>query len=180
MKQNSTTSFAKSFRVKHYVILIAVIISSLFVWQMSSAQTDTVSATVTATSLAISLTGGTISFGSVALSASTTTVGNGYQQTATNDGSIMKLNVRTSQTTGGSTPWDNQATIATNKYKLEVATTSASNGYMTFQGNDTYLTASSSMPAGNTEILDFRFTAPSSSTEFVEKTMTITVQAAAI
>lgn len=135
--------------------------------------------TTSAIVYSVSLSGGTISFGSVDFGVSSSTgSGNGYTQTATNDGDDMQLNVKTSITTGGATPWNNAATISLDNYKLEVSTTSGSS-FMTLQGTDTYLTASSSMAAGNAETLDFRFTTPSSSSDFAEKTFTITVQASA-
>ena len=47
---------------------------------------------------------------------------------------------------------------------------------MTLQATDTYLTASSSMTSLLDQDLDFRFTTPTASTDFVEKSLTITVQ----
>ena len=160
----------------YYIVFVAVVLGSLFLWQMSVAQTDTVAATVTATDLSVSLTGGSISFGSMNLSASSSTgSGNGYTQTATNDGSIMQLNVKTLDTAS----WTVGTSPSSEVYKLEVSTTSGSS-WMTFQSDNTYLTASTSMPAANTETLDFKFWTPTATSDFAQQTMTITVQAASI
>ena len=141
-----------------------------------AATTAAVTATVSAVNLAISVADGSIAYGSVNLSTATTTANNGETQVVTNDGSTMKLNVKSSDATGG-TAWTLGTSIGSNIFKHEVSTTTGST-YMTFQATDTYLTASTTIAAGLTQNLDFRFTTPSGSTDFVQKAITITVQAA--
>ena len=141
-----------------------------------AATTAAVTATVSAVNLAISVADGSIAYGSVNLSTATTTANNGETQVVTNDGSTMKLNVKSSDATGG-TAWTLGTSIGSNIFKHEVSTTTGST-YMTFQATDTYLTASTTIAAGLTENLDFRFTTPSASTDFVQKSITVTVQAA--
>ena len=141
-----------------------------------AATTANVTATVSAVNLAISVADGSIAYGSVNLSTATSTAGNGETQTVTNDGSTMKLNVKSSDATGG-TAWTLGTSIGSDIFKHEVSTTTGST-YMTFQATDTYLTASTTIAAGLTQDLDFQFTTPSASTDFVQKSITITVQAA--
>ena len=141
-----------------------------------AATTANVNATVTAVNLAISVADGSIAYGSVNLSTATTTANNGETQVVTNDGSTMKLNVKSSDATGG-TAWTLGTSIGSNIFKHEISTTTGST-YMTFQATDTYLTASTSIAAGLTQNLDFRFTTPSGTTDFVQKSVTVTVQAA--
>ena len=141
-----------------------------------AATTANVTATVTAVNLAISVADGSIAYGSVNLSTATTTANNGETQVVTNDGSTMKLNVKSSDATGG-TAWTLGTSIGSDIFKHEVSTTTGST-YMTFQATDTYLTASTSIAAGLTQNLDFRFTTPSGTTDFVQKSVTVTVQAA--
>src|SRR3989344_7314765 len=119
-----------------------------------AATTANVTATVSAVNLAISVADGSIAYGSVNLSTATSTAGNGETQTVTNDGSTMKLNVKSSDATGG-TAWTLGTSISSNIFKHEVSTTTGST-YMTFQATDTYLTASTTIPAGLTQNLDFR------------------------
>ncbi|MBI4089049.1 hypothetical protein HY415_03045 [Candidatus Kaiserbacteria bacterium] len=139
-----------------------------------AASTAAVTATVTATNLAVSVTDGSIAFGSVALNTATTTAGNGETQTVSNDGSNAVINVKSGNATGGTT-WTLGTSPGSNIFKLEVSTTTGS-AYMTFQATDTYLTASSSSASLTTGSFDFRFTTPTGSTDFVQKSLTITVQ----
>lgn len=159
------------------VIIIGVaIIGSLFVWQVTgAAATGNVTATVTATNLAVSIAGdGAIAFGSVALNTATTTAGNSDTQVVTNDGSTATLNVKSGNASNG-TAWTLGTSPGSNIFKLEVSTTTGSS-YMTFQATDTYLTASTTFSTLSSGNLDFRFTTPTGSTDFVQKSLTITVQ----
>ena len=161
-----------------YIVVMAFVVGGGFLLGhiTRAATTANVTATVSAVNLAISVADGSIAYGSVNLSTATTTAGNGETQVVTNDGSTMKLNVKSSDATGG-TAWTLGTSIGSNIFKHEVSTTTGST-YMTFQATDTYLTASTTIAAGLTENLDFRFTTPSASTDFVQKSITVTVQAA--
>jgi hypothetical protein len=155
---------------------VAIVILSI-VWGYSTraAETAEVAATVTATNLAVSVSDGSIAFGSVALNTATTTAGNSDTQTVTNDGSDAAINVKSSDATGG-TAWTLATSVGVlDEFKLEVSTTTGST-YMTFQATNTYLTASSTSVSLTSGDLDFRLTTPSSSSDFVEKSLTITVQ----
>jgi hypothetical protein len=136
--------------------------------------TDTVTATVTATNLAVSVSDGTIAFGSVALNTATSTPGTGQTQTVSNDGSNAALNVKSTDATNG-TPWVLGTSPGSDIFKLEVSTTTGST-YGTLQATDVYSTASSTFTSLTTQALDFRFTTPTVSTDFVQKSLTITVQ----
>src|SRR3989344_5380996 len=151
------------------------VLVSLFVWQMAgAASTATVSATIRAKNLAVSVADGSIAFGSVALNTATTTAGNSDTQTVTNDGSDAVLNVKSGNATGGTT-WTLGTSAGSDIFKLEVSTTTGST-YMTLQATDTYLTASSTFASLEDQDIDFRFTTPTGSTDFVQKSLTITVQ----
>ena len=155
--------------------MVAIVVFAVIWGQSARALTEvTVAATVTATNLAVSVSDGSIAFGSVALNTATTTAGNSDTQTVTNDGSDAALNVKSGNATGGTT-WTLGTSAGSDIFKLEVSTTTGST-YMTLQATDTYLTASSSMTSLLDQDLDFRFTTPTASTDFVEKSLTITVQ----
>lgn len=153
------------------VLLCAV---AFFAYNAFAQTTDTVTATVTATNLAVSVSDGTIAFGSVALNTATTTVGTGQTQTVSNDGSNAVLNVRSSDATNG-TPWEVGVAPGSDIFQLEISTTTGSS-YATFQDTDVYLTASSTFGSLLDQVVDFRFTTPTVSTDFVQKSITITVQ----
>ena len=174
---NSFSSLTKHFRFQILVgggVVIALLAVSFWAYSARAASTATVAATVTATNLAVSVSDGSIAFGSVALNTATTTAGNSDTQTVTNDGSDAAINVKSGNATGGTT-WTLGTSAGSDIFKLEVSTTTGST-YMTFQATDTYLTASSTSVSLTSGDLDFRFTTPTVSTDFVQKSLTITVQ----
>lgn len=121
---------------------------------------------------------GVITYGYVALSTATSTVGNGYTQTAQNDGNTTeKLNVKSSNATGG-TAWTLASSIGSNQFKHEFSTTTGST-WTTMSTADTYVTAAPSVAQSGTVNFDFRLTTPSSSSDYAQKSITITVQAVA-
>ncbi len=121
---------------------------------------------------------GTVEYGFVELSASSSTVGNGYTQTAVNDGSATeKLNIKSSDAIGGTT-WTLAPSIGSDQFKHEFSTTSGST-WSPLSAADTYVTASPSVAVSGTVNLDFRLTAPSDSSDYQQKSITITIQAVA-
>lgn len=175
--------FSVSFRgvSRRFVAMVVAgaLVFTISGWQsIRAAETGTIAATVTATNLAVSVSDGTIAFGSVTLNTATTTAGNSDTQTVSNDGSTAQLNVKSGNATGGTT-WTLGTSPGSDIFKLEVSTTSGAS-YMTFQATDTYLTASSTFSSLTNGNLDFQFTTPTASSDFVEKSLTITVQVTTI
>src|SRR3989344_5052677 len=170
------STFIKDFRFAALRGGVVAIVVFAVIWGQNAraATTAPIAATVTATNLAVSVSDGSIAFGSVALNTATTTAGNSDTQTVTNDGSDAAINVKSSNATGGTT-WTLGTSAGSDIFKLEVSTTTGST-YMTFQATDTYLTASSTSVSLTSGDLDFRFTTPTVSTDFVQKSLTITVQ----
>jgi len=167
--------FGPGRRYTALVTSIALVVSIFGWYGVRAADIGVVSATVSATNLAVSVTDGTIAFGSVALGVATSTAGGtGQTQTVTNDGSDAALNVKSGNATNGTT-WTLGTSPGSDVFKLEVSTTTGST-YVTFQATDTYLTASTTFDSLTSGPLDFRFTTPTVSTDFVEKSLTITVQ----
>jgi len=121
---------------------------------------------------------GVIEYGFVELSAASSTVGNGYTQTAENDGNTTaKFNVKSSDATGGTT-WTLASAIDNNTYKHEFSTTTGST-WTVLPDNATYVLANPSVAESGTVDFDFRITVPDSSSDYQEKSITITVQAEA-
>lgn len=164
--------------IPRYVAMVAavtLVVAVFGLYTARAADTGEVAATVTATNLAVSVTDGSIAFGSVALNTATTTVGSvSDHQTVSNEGSTAHLNVKSSNATGGTT-WTLGMSPGLDIFKLETSTTTGSS-YATFQATDTYLTASSTFATLTDGSLDFRFTTPNDSSDFVQKALTITVQ----
>jgi len=157
-----------------HLLLLFVAGLMLYSFTVSAQSTDTVAATVTATNLAVSVNDGSIAFGSVALNTATSTHGTGQTQTVSNDGSNATLNVKSSNATNGTT-WTLGTSPGSDIFSLGVSTTTGSS-YSLLQATDVYLTASSTFLSLTTGPLDFRFTTPTVSTDFVQKSLTITVQ----
>jgi hypothetical protein len=157
-------------------VSVFLLICSLFTvaYKAQALDTGTVAATVSATNLAVSVSDGTIAFGSVALGTATSTVGTPQTQVVSNDGSTAALNIKSGNATNGTT-WVLGTNPGSDIFKLEVSTTTGAT-FTTFQATDTYLTASSSFTSLTTGDVDFRFTTPTVSTDFIEKSLTITVQ----
>ena len=121
---------------------------------------------------------GVIEYGFVELSTASSTVGNGYTQTAQNDGNTTeKLNVKSSNATGGTT-WTLASSIGTNIFKHEFSTTTGLR-WDVMPDSATYVTAAPSVVVSGTVSFDFRLTTPSASTDYQQKSITITVQAVA-
>lgn len=177
MTNHFFTSFMSTRVYNFFFVTVAsiLLLAMVFGGYNALAQaTDTLTATVSATNLAVSVSDGTIAFGSVALNTATTTVGTGQTQTVSNDGSNATLNVKSSNATNGTT-WTLGTNPGSDIFKLEVSTTTGST-YGTFQATDVYLTASSTFASLTNQLVDFRFTTPTVSTDFVQKSLTITVQ----
>jgi hypothetical protein len=120
---------------------------------------------------------GSISYGFIDLNSSSSTVG-GDTQTAENVGSQNEaVNVRSGNALGG-TSWLLAGTVASDQYTHEFSTTTGA--AWTFLPDDsTYVTADSFVTPSGTLDFDFRLTAPSGTTDFTEKSITVTVQAVA-
>lgn len=140
----------------------------------------TINATVTARNLAITRTSdGTLTYGTLDLSAVTTTDPTGSineVQTFQNAGSQAKFNIKTDSTTGGATPWTAGAAVNTDVYVHWFATTTDITWQM-LETNNTYETATT-IENGVSLNVYLKFQAPSGSTEYVQKTVPVTVQAA--
>jgi len=121
---------------------------------------------------------GTISYGFVELGTASSTVGNGYTQTAHNDGNAAeKLNVKSSDASGG-TSWTLASSIGSNQFKHEFSTTTGST-WTTMPDSATYVTAVPSLSTNGTATFDFRITTPNATSDYQQKSVTITVQAVA-
>lgn len=172
--------FAKNFYSRVFTGGVIVIFMIMIIWGgfAQAADTDDITATVTATNLAVSVSGdGQIAFGSVALDTATTTAGHSDTQTVNNDGSTAHLNVKGSNATGGTTWTLDTSNVTTDHYRLEVSTTTGAS-YMNLVDASTYTTASTTFTSLTSGNLDFRLTTPADSSDFVEKSITITVQVA--
>lgn len=160
------------------IIVIALVLGNIFLVQgVQAATTATVSATVTAQNISVTVSTGTVTYGSVGLSSTqdTTATGVNQTQTATNNGNVAEdFNISSSNATGG-TAWTISGTsIGADQYMHEFSTNSGTSWTATTTG---YTLMASNIAALGTQNFDLKIHTPSSSTDYVQKTITVTVQA---
>lgn len=131
--------------------------------------------------ISISITSdGTVSYGIIAASASKNTTASGLNdtQTAQNGSTIAEnFNIKTSNATGG-TQWTLGATPGTDVFVHEFSTNGGV-GWTAFTTADSYQTLATGIAASGTQNFDLRITVPSTSSDYQQKTITVTVQAVA-
>jgi hypothetical protein len=142
-----------------------------------AADTGTVTCTVTATLVSVTVTDGNVTYGALALGANTTTLALADTQTATNDGTVAEdFNIKSSNATrGGGTNWTLVTTTpGSNEFKHEFSTNGGS-GWTAM--TTSYQTLKSNVLSSSNQTFDLRITMPSSTTDYLQHTITITVQA---
>jgi hypothetical protein len=145
-----------------------------------AATTANVSATVTAQLISVTVASGTVAYGTVVLSGTKDTTASGLNntQTATNNGNVAEdFSISSSNATGG-TQWTISGTaIGSDQYMHKFSV----NGGSTWAAMTTSNTslASNIAATSGTRTFDLQILTPSSSTDYTQKTITVTVLAAA-
>jgi len=156
-----------------------------------AADTGVVTATVTPQLISVSVSPGSVAYGTLALSVndgSRTTKESGTI-TATNDGNVTeKFNIKGSDATGGSTPWTlsdtpaDTGTVAANQYVHDFSQTVPFDETTDKSLNSvTYKELAASVAVGANDTSELQMNMPTSSTDAsAQKSTTVTVQATAI
>ena len=136
------------------------------------ADTDTVTATVTAELITITVTDGSVDYG--VLSINTSKEDN--SQVVTNNSNVaVDLEVKSSDAVGGH-DWDLAAAAAADAYTHEFAPDGSS--WTTFNvDNNTYASLKTNVAVSGVQDLDLKIGTPTSVTDNEEKTITVTVLA---
>jgi len=145
--------------------------------------TADVSATVTAQLVSVSVADGGITYGILPLDSTedTTTSGLNDVQTATNNGNIAEsLGIRSSDAVSDGTNWELAAARGTDEFTHEFSLNDGSSWTAFDVDNATYSTLNSNVAVNGTQTFDLRIGTPDNSTDSVEHTVTVTVQATAI
>ncbi len=169
------------------VFLILLLVPFLHITKALAATTGTVAATVTPQLISVAVTDGAVAYGILDLSASQDTTSGGLDdtQTATNDGNISQdFNIKSTDAVGG-TNWTLAGTIGADQYKHSFCTTGGgapdpcdtTPSYTAM--TTSYASLGTSISAAGTKKFDLKLDTPSSTTDFVEKSITVTVQAVA-
>lgn len=168
---------------KLVLIVVALALAfDLFPDSASAASTASVTATVTAQNISVSVADGTVSYGTLALDTSKSTLSGGVndQQTATNNGNVTEdFNIKGSN----SASWtlDSVNTTADHYiHKFCTATCGTEGTPTNFTALTTgYASLGTSIAASGTKTFDLRITTPQTSSVYTSQSVDITVQAVA-
>lgn len=178
----------KTSKMKNRYLIALSLLAVLFLFPLSNvhaATTGTVAATVTPINISVSVTDATVAYGFLDVSSSkdTTSGGTNDTQTATNDGNVAEdLNILSTNATGGTT-WTLAGSIGANQYKHSFCITGSGSPDLcdaspTWTAMTTsYQALSSNIAASGTKKFDLKIDTPSSVSDYVQKSITVTVQA---
>jgi hypothetical protein len=147
--------------------------------------TGSVAATVSPQNISVAVTDGTVAYGTMNLSSSKDTTSSGVDdsQTATNDGNIAEdFNISSSNATGGS-GWTLAGTIGADQYKHSFCNTGSGSPDPCDTGatwnamSTSYSSLGTNIAASGTSKFDLKIDTPSSTTDYLQKSITVTVQA---
>lgn len=133
---------------------------------------------VSGTTISVSVSDGAVSYGALVVNTEedTTATGVNDTQTATNDGNVTEdFNIRTSIATGGTT-WSVGSTAGSDSYVHSFSTNSGSS-WEILDVADAYETLSTAVSSSGTQDFDLKIGTPTSVSDYVQKTITVTVQA---
>lgn len=170
--------------MKFFISLFVLsLLLSLSFGVVTKAQTEgTVTATVTAQEVSVSVSDGTVEYGTLAVSTTENTAASGSlndTQTATNDGNVTAdLEIKGQDATGG-TGWTLAGTIGADQYIHDFCITDCDGTPTWTPLTTTYQTLASSVAAAGTQDFDLRLSMPSSTTDYVQKSVDVTVQISA-
>lgn len=156
-------------------LLILTITAQLCILPVKAAQTASVTATVTVQNISVSVSDGIVSYGTLALNATTDT-NPADLQTATNDGNVtVDFNIKGAD----SAAWTLASTNGANQYVHSFCTAvcgTAPANYTPLTTNYQTL-ASGKAPAG-TQTFDLYLLTPTTTSSYVQQSVDVTVQAA--
>ena len=144
---------------------------------VQGADTAPVSATVTPKLITVSVSPGTVAYGILGTNTTTSTIPAELDQTQTaTDGSNVDvaLNIKSSDAVGG-TPWELAAAAGENAFVHKFKGGDAADWTQLPVDNTTYATLDAK-PAAGSVAFDLQITTPTITTDYVLKTITVTVQ----
>jgi len=138
---------------------------------VQGATEGSVTATVTVENVSVSVTDGTVDYGTLPVNTSSTTVDFDDTQTATNDGNITAdLNIRGVDTAN----WTLEASAGSEQYKHEFSLNSGASYTALTTDNQSLATG---VTASGSQAFDLRITTPTATVNFGEQSPNVTVQA---
>jgi hypothetical protein len=158
------------------VIGLLAILPSLTTYAATSA---TINATVTVQNISVSVSDGTVTYGTLATSTTQDTTSSGLNdsQTATNNGNVgADLNIRGQNTTN----WTLAGTVGEDQYKHEYCTSDCDSSPVWSALTTNNQTLSSGLAASGTSDFDLKLSTPTTSSSYTQQSVDVVVQASAI
>jgi hypothetical protein len=179
-KKLKTENYNKGGTMNKKIISIAMVVAMLAVAilpvTVMADTTGSVSCTVTAQLISVTVSDGNVSFGVVSTSGTKNTIGT-ETQTATNNGTVAeKFRIKSSNAVGG-TGWTLGASAGANVFTL-AASINGSSFPLIMTTADTYIDLVTSVAVSGHQDFDLQIGMPTSS-DTTEKTITLTVLAEA-
>lgn len=143
-----------------------------------AATTGTVTATVTAQNVAVTVADGTVTYGTLAVGGTASTSSDGLDdtQTATNEGNVSSdLTIRGQN----SANWTLAASTGADQYVHEFCTSNCDTTPTWTALTTNYQALASGVASSGTQDFDLKITVPSSSSNYTSQSVDVTVQIAA-
>lgn len=173
----------KLFRESFVAISLLVILIFFFVTVTKAAQTADVTATVTAEGLSVTITSdGVVPYLTLAAAAreDTTTGGINDTQTAFNAGNVVEdFNIQGQDSTGSGAGWTLASTTGADQYFHEWCITTCDASPSWTATTTGYTTLSTGIATSATQDFDLRIGVPSTTTDYSQQSVDITIQAVA-
>jgi len=163
--------------------LVVYVIFSCFVFlsAIKAADTGSVAATVTAQNISLTVSDGTVAYGTVGLGSSQSTVATALNdsQTATNTGNVSEnINIRGMNSTSVGVGWTLAATPGADVYTHKFCNSNCDSSPTWTALTLNNQTLSATVGAGTSApLFDLQLSTPTSSTSFDVQTVNVTVQA---
>jgi len=166
--------------MKKYIVSFIIAISIIFSFVLvapvvKAATTGDVTATVTVTNIALTVSDAGVAYGTIPVSTTedTTTGGVDDSQTATNTGNVeADFNIQGADTSN----WTLSATAGSETYTHKFCTTDCDGSPSWTALTTSYQDLADSVSASGNQVFDLQIGTPTSTTTFTEETATVTVQ----
>jgi hypothetical protein len=167
-------------RIKTLLVLLVVLLPVIGIGRAFAASTGVVTSTVTPLNISVAVADGTVSYGALDLSSNEDTTNSGVNdsQTATNDGNVAEdFNIRSTNATGGTAWTISDTAIGPDQYMHQFCTTTCDSSPTWTPMTTNYAALASNIATSGNQVFDLRIDTPSSSSDYLLKTITVTVQA---
>jgi hypothetical protein len=161
------------------IVAIVALVGLLLPATVFAADTGTVTCTVSAVMVSVSVSPGSVAYGTVNVGATKDTLSDPNQTlTATNDGSAAEdFKIKSSDATGSSQNWTLADTASAEHFTHKVSTNSGSSWPIVMQPAGTYFTLATGIAHSGSQTFDLQIGMPTSTTDYGAHSITVTVLA---